>query len=96
MDKNTLIAEYLKAKEAEAEAKKRVSALKDAILTVAGSADNFRTDDYTVIIKTTSSVRLDTVALYRDFPDMKDVYGKVTTSKTVCVAVTAEPEKKTA
>lgn len=96
MDINTIIAEYLKAKQEEAAAKKRGSALKELILNHAKGADNFTTDVYTVIIKTSSSTRLDTAALYKDFPDIKETYGKVTTSKTVDAVITADAEKASA
>lgn len=96
MDINTIITNYLQAKQAEADAKKRAAAMKELILQHAGPADNFTTDVYTVIIKTTASTRLDTSALYKDFPDIKDTYGKTTTSKTVDAVVTADAEKKSA
>lgn len=96
MDINTIIANYLQEKAAEAAAKKRAEAMKTLILDHAKNADNFTTDVYTVVIKTSSSVRLDTAALYRDFPDIKDTYGKTTTSTTVTAVITADAEKKTA
>jgi len=96
MDINTIIATYLQAKEAESAAKKQAAAMKELILQRAGDADNFTTDVYTVIIKTTASTRLDTSALYKDFPDIKDTYGKTTTSKTVDAVVTADAKKKSA
>ena len=96
MDINTIITNYLQAKQAEADAKKRAAAMKELILQHAGGADNFTTDVYTVIVKTTTSSRLDTAALYKDFPDIKDTYGKTTTSKTVDAVVTADAEKKSA
>lgn len=93
---NEIIACYLQEKENESSAKKRAAAMKELILKYAGDVDNFTTDIYTVIIKTSSSCRLDTDALYKDFPDIKNEYGKVTTSKTVAAVVTADAEKKTA
>ena len=96
MNINEIIAEYLKAKQDELTAKKRGSALKELILNHAKDADNFTTDVYTVIIKTTTSSRLDTAALYKDFPDIKETYGKITTSKTVDAVVTADAEKASA
>ena len=96
MSINEIIAAYLQAKQAEADAKKRAAAMKELILQHAGNADNFTTDVYTVVIKTTTSSRLDTTALYKDFPDIKDTYGKTTTSKTVDAVVTADAEKKIA
>lgn len=96
MDINTIITNYLQAKQAETEAKKRAEAMKALILEHAKEADNFTTDVYTVVIKTSSSVRLDTATLYKDFPDIKNTYGKITTSKTVNAVVTADTEKKSA
>ena len=93
---NEIIAAYIQEKETEAAAKKRAAALKNLLLEYAGNRDNFMTDVYTVVIKTSASVRLDTDALYHDFPDIKNEYGKVTTSKTVAAVVTADAEKKTA
>ena len=96
MNINDIITSYLQAKQAEADAKKRAAAMKELILQHAGDADNFTTDVYTVFVKTTTSSRLDTAALYKDFPDIKDTYGKTTTSKTVDAVVTADAEKKSA
>jgi hypothetical protein len=96
MNINDVITSYLQAKQAEADAKKRAAAMKELILQRAGDADNFTTDVYTVIVKTTTSSRLDTAALYKDFPDIKDTYGKTTTSKTVDAVITADAEKKSA
>ena len=96
MNINDVITSYLQAKQAEADAKKRAAAMKELILQHAGDADNFTTDVYTIIVKTTTSSRLDTAALYKDFPDIKDMYGKTTTSKTVDAVVTADAKKKSA
>ena len=96
MNINDIITSYLQAKQAETDAKKRAAAMKELILQHAGDADNFTTDVYTVIIKTTTSSRLDTATLYKDFPDIKNTYGKTTTSKTVDAVVTADAEKKSA
>lgn len=96
MNINEIIAIYMQAKQEESEAKKRADAMKKLILQYAGNADNFNTDVFTVIIKTTVSTRLDTSALYKDFPDIKDTYGKTTTSKSVDCVVTSDAEKKSA
>jgi len=96
MDINKAIEIYLQAKHDESDAKKRASDAKDFILQHAGDADNFTTDMYTVIIKTSTSTRLDTTALYKDFPDIKETYGKTSTSKTVDAVRTADVEKKSA
>ena len=96
MNINEIIANYNAAKEAEREAKKRAETMKALILEHARGAEMFTTDVYTVVIKTSSSTRLDTAALYKDFPDIKETYGKTTTSKSVEALVTADAEKKTA
>ena len=96
MDINTIIADYIKAKQEENDAKKRAGLMKDMILQYAGDNDNFTTDVFTVVIKTTTSSRLDTATLYKDFPDIKETYGKTTTSKTVNAVVTADANKKSA
>lgn len=93
---NEIIAAYIQEKAAEAAAKKRAAAMKSLLLEYAGGRDNFTTDIYTVVVKTTVSTRLDTAALYKDFPDIKDTYGKTTTSKTVDAVITADAEKKSA
>lgn len=96
MSINEIITSYLDAKQAETDAKKRAAAMKNLILQHAGDADNFSTDLYTVIIKTSTSMRLDTTSLYKDFPDIKETYGKTSTSKTVDAVRTADVEKKSA
>ena len=96
MSINEIITSYLDAKQAETDAKKRAAAMKELILQHAGDADNFTTTVYTVIIKASTSLRLDTTALYKDFPDIKSVYEKQTTSTTVTAVVTADQEKKSA
>lgn len=94
MSINTIISNYLSAKQAETDARKQAEGLKALILDHAKGADHFTTDDYTVIIKTTASVRLDTAALYRDFPDVKTAYGKATTSTTINAVVNAAGAEK--
>ena len=96
MSINETVAAYLEAKEAESAAKKRADLLKKVILEHAGNNDSFTTDEYTVIIKTTPSLKLDTAALYKDFPDIKETYGKTTVSKTVTAARTPAAEKASA
>ena len=96
MSINEIITSYLDAKQAETDAKKRAAAMKELILQHAGDADNFTTNVYTVIIKASTSLRLDTTALYKDFPDIKETYGKTLTSRTVDAVRTASAEGKTA
>lgn len=91
---NEIIAAYNAAKAEETAAKKRAENMKKLILEYAGIADNFTTDTYTVVIKTTVSTRLDTAALYKDFPDIKESYGKTTESKSVFAVPTANAAGK--
>lgn len=96
MSINETISAYIEAKEAEAKAKKTVDAMKALIMQYAGNNDVFETTDYIVSIKTTISSRLDTKALYKDFPDVKDVYNRPTESKTIIPTAKPETMQKTA
>lgn len=93
---NETIAAYIEAKEAEAKAKKTADAMKALIMQYAGNNDVFETTDYIVSIKTTVSSRLDTKALYKDFPDIKDVYNRPTESKSIIPTAKPETLQKTA
>lgn len=96
MDINTIITMYLKAKEQESIAKKQAETAKKIILDYAKNNDHFVTDVYTVIVKTSDSIRLDTKTLYNDFPDIKETYGKVTTSQTITAVENTTATEKTA
>jgi len=96
MSINEIIASYNAAKEAEKVAKATAEKMKALIIEAAKGAELFTTDLYTVTLKTSESVRLDTKALYKDFPDIKAEYGKVTSSVTVNAMLTAAAAKKTA
>ena len=96
MSINEIIAAYIAAKAEETSAKKRAAAMKELILQHASGKDNFTTDVYTVVIKTTSSIRLDTDSLYKDFPDIKETYGKVTVSRSLDAHALQAAEGKTA
>ena len=93
---NDIISAYIESKQAETAAKKQAEMMKKLIVEHAGNSDNFTTDKYTVILKTTTSTRLDTKALYSDFPDIKDTYGKTSTSVSVDAVETAKTGKKSA
>lgn len=93
---NVIIAEYLAEKDRESAAKKRAEYLKSLILDHIGNADHITTEEYTIIVKTSESVRLDTKALYNDFPDIKETYGKTTVSRTIAAARIAASDEKTA
>jgi len=83
---NEIITEYTREKTIEAEHAKRVKELAKAIMDHAGTADAFSTDDWIVTIQSKPQIRLDTAALYADFPDIKDEYKKVTIAKTIVPA----------
>ena len=90
---NGIIAEYIAVKAEAATLAKREKALKSALLEAAGSRDFFETDRFAVTVKTSVSFRLDTDALYKDFPDIKETYGKTSVSRSV---IPAEEEKRSA
>lgn len=90
-----IIRKYNDAKAAEAIAKKEAAALKDLIIEYAKDRKTFDTDLYNVIIKETITTRLDSAALYKDFPDIKKEYGKESVSVSIAAAM-KEAEKKTA
>jgi len=96
MSIDEIITAYIEAKETEAAAKKRAASMKALIIEFAAGAETFETDVFTVIMKKTTSVRLDTAALYRDFPDVKSVYEKRTESVTVVPARKPETAAKSA
>lgn len=93
MNINSIIFNYLQETENAKQAKKRADELKTLILDYAKNTESFSTDIYTVSVKVTPSERLDTTALYRDFPDIKKTYGKITTSKSINVIENAEIKK---
>lgn len=96
MSKNEILAAYIAATEAEKAAKKQAEAMKNLILEFMGSAAALETDLYSVIIKETETVRLDTKALYKDFPDIKKDYGKTSISRSVTIAARSAATTKTA
>lgn len=83
---NSIVSEFIALTETEKQTKKRIDELKAIIFDHAGGSDSFATDDYTIIIKQSESFRLDTKALYSDFPDIKNTYGKITISKSIIPA----------
>ena len=89
MNINKMIKEYKTITDNMSAEKKTADMLKKQIMEYAKNNDCFMTDEYTVIIKTTESTRLDTTALYKDFPDIKETYGKTTVSKSLSIAENA-------
>ena len=96
MNINELISNYLNAKADKRDAEKREKAAAALIMEYAGNTLQFETDVYSVIIKETESVRLDTAALYEDFPDIKETYGKTTISRSITAAERTAHEKRSA
>ena len=96
MSINEIITTYIESKNLENAAKKRAESMKALLIEYSKGAELFETDIYTVIIKTTESARLDTAALYKDFPDIKETYGKITTSKSITAVAKESAEKKSA
>jgi len=89
MTTNEIIAAYLAAKEAEKQAKKEKEKLQAMILDAAGDADFFETDAYRIMIDTRTRTSIDTDAVYKDFPEFKDVYGKTTEYSVITVKAKA-------
>jgi predicted phage-related endonuclease len=104
MNINDIIREYIRTKEQKAAAEKKEAELKALILEHAAGTDFFATEDFNVIIKKTVSTRLDSKALYKDFPDIKKEYGKDSVSYSIIPAKNdsampeedSEPVKKSA
>lgn len=89
MSINEMIKEYKAIMDNMSAEKKTADVLKKSIMEYAKNNDCFVTDEYTVIIKTSESIRLDTTALYKDFPDIKETYGKTTVSRSLSIAENA-------
>ena len=96
MNINDIISELIIAKEEEKAAAARVKAYTAMVLEHAKENDYFETQDYSVFIKKTESFRLDTKALYADFPDIKETYGKTTISRSIIPAVRNNANEKSA
>lgn len=92
MSIDEIIVAYEQAKEQESIAKKEKDKLKAFILNHAGNNPDFSTDNFHVFIKKTYQTNLDTKKLYKDFPEMKDVYGK--TIEKVSVDVKTKQAEK--
>lgn len=86
MSINEIISAYISACEEEKRAKKRAAEMKKLILSAMGENPLFETDLYSVIMNKTVSSRIDTEALYKDFPDIKKDYGKPSISVSLTIA----------
>jgi len=96
MTLNEAISTYMEQHARETEAKKQADAAKKFILAMCEGLDEITTDVYRVYIKRTSSVRLDSAALYKDFPDIKETYGIRSVSVSIDPHVIAAAAGKTA
>ena len=98
MNIDTIITHYLQEKEKETAAHKAAAADKELLLQFAAGKDMIETDEYTLIFKKSTSIRLDTKKLYHDFgeSEIKSVYGTESTSTTIIAAEKASAEKKSA
>lgn len=96
MNIDTIVAEYLKAKQEKNDAEKREKALAKQIELFAAENNFFSTENYNVMIDTRKRESIDTKAVYQDFPDFKTVYGRVTTYNIITVKEKQEEQKKTA
>lgn len=96
MSINEIVAAYMEAKETEKIVSARVKELSALILDAADGRSVFDTDDYTVTVAVTESLRLDTGSLYKDFPDIKRTYGKTTVSRSVKAFKRADAGKRPA
>lgn len=83
MTLNEAIETYAREDARAKAAAKAAKAAKEFILSMAGGMDQITTDVWTVYIKTTESLRLDQAALLKDFPDIKETYGKTTLSRSL-------------
>lgn len=83
---NEIVARFETVRAMKAAAEKEEKQLRAELLRYAAGRSVFETEGFTVMIKTTSRVTLDTAALYKDFPDMRDVYGRTSTTTTVTTA----------
>ena len=96
MTLNEAIETYTRESAKASAAKKAADAAKKIILAHAGDSDEITTDAWTVYVKRTTSTRLDTDALYRDFPDIKEDYGKTTVSTSLDAHARTGENTKTA
>jgi len=96
MTLNEAIEIYLTESEKEKASKKAAEAAKAFIKATAGDLDEITTDVWKVYLKRSESFRLDTVALYKDFPDIKETYGKTSVSCSLDIHPVAGAIQKTA
>lgn len=86
MTANEIICAYMAAQEQKRIAEKKADEMKKLIVSMMGSAPIFETDLYCVIPKRTEKTIIDTKALCKDFPDIKEEYGKQSVSVSLSIA----------
>jgi len=84
-----MVNEYLIEKENEKKAKERKDFLKKSILEYAKDNNFFETLEHNITIEEKTQKRLDTKALYTDFPDIKKEYEKITSYKDITIVFKA-------
>ena len=92
MSLNEAIAAYVENHAIESAAKKKADAAKKIILAACGELDELKTDIWTVYIKRTPSMGLNLEELYKDFPDIKELYPKESIRTSIdahCIAASA-------
>lgn len=68
------------------EAEQEAETIKDAIKAHMGDAEELRAGEYCVTWKAVQTVRIDTMALKRDLPDVAQAFTRSTTTRRFCVA----------
>lgn len=81
---NIVIASYIDAKEAESKAKKEKERLSN-LLKEELKKGSIETEMFYCNLEKTETTILDTQKLYKDFPDMKTVYGKPSVKESIKV-----------
>lgn len=90
----TAIAALIMARETKKAAEKQEKSAAEFIKAYAGGRDTFQTENYSVVMDRRTRCGLDTAALYRDFPDIKNEYGTV--SEYVVITAARKAEELTA
>lgn len=93
MSYNEMARRFLELDTMEKTIKKERDTLKKLLLEFAGESPLAETEDFSIVITEKKSNTLDTKTLYKDFPDIKTVYGKETVSKSVAVIEKALAKK---
>ena len=98
MSINEMVAAYMEETENEKRAKKAAAALKEEIISFMAGNDSIMTDEFVVIRKESTSIRLDTKKLYAEFgeKETKELFGKISVSVSLDIAARANSEQKSA